>query len=136
MFVYLKNKTMQKEKYNSKELIEQLHILCSSKQFKKPKPLPEFTLEEALFIRDLIFLKPKEIVYFYLADHLANRTPVSKYGLFNSLNYRKYLFIKNYFICKGNATKTAILSGYSRRSAKQQGHRILKQIQKSCRDKV
>ena len=125
---------MEKETYNSKELIHQLDILCRSKKFKKVKPLPEFTIKEMLFIRDLIFLKPKDIVYFYLTDHIANRTKISGASLFDGRGYRKYLFLKNFLIHKGNSTRAAISAGYSPRSAKQQGHRILRRIQSYYRN--
>jgi hypothetical protein len=124
---------MTEETLNSKELIHTLNYLCSDKKFKKPNPLPKFNANEALFIRDLIFQKPPDIVYFYLADHIGRRTEIGKFGLFNSKGYRKYLFINNFMKCMGNATKAAKLSGYSPKSAKQQGHRILRQIQCFCR---
>ena len=120
---------MPKILFNSEELIQQLYALCSDKDFKKPDRLPKFTLKEACFIRDLIFRKPHDIVYFYLADHIGERSEVGRMGMFNSKGYRKYLFLKNFLECRGNSTRAAILSGYSPRSAKQQGHRILRQIQ-------
>lgn len=120
---------MQKEKYNSKELIYLLYKLCLDKKFKKPKPLPEFTLKEVLFIRDLIFLKPKDIVYFYLADHIASKTELGGGTLFDGKSYKRYLFLENFLIHKGNSTKAAISAGYSPKSAKQQGHRVLRHIQ-------
>lgn len=123
---------MPKILFDSEELIQVLSDLCSDKDFERPKKLPKFTLKELLFIRDLIFRKPHDIVYFYLADHIGEKTEIGRMSLFNSKGYRKYLFLKNFFECKGNATKTAILSGYSPRSAKQQGHRILREIQWFC----
>jgi hypothetical protein len=120
---------MIKKPYNSNDLVNDLMKLCKDKRFKKPKCLPSFTNKEALLIRDLIFHKPKDIIYFYLANHIVGKTKIGKMGLFNSRSYRKYLFILNYFKCKGNATKAAILTGYSYKSAKQQAYRILKQIQ-------
>jgi len=120
---------MSKETLNSKELIYELYHLCSNRQFKKPKPLPEFNIKEALFIRDLIFHRPKDIIYFYLTNHISCRTGLNGIELFNSRGYKRYLFVMNFLKCKGNATKAAILSGYSPRSAKQQGHRILRYIQ-------
>lgn len=120
---------MPKETLNSKELIYALYQLCSDKKFKKPNPLPKFTFKEVIFIRDLIFLKPHDIVYFYLADHIGERSEVGRMGMFNSKGYRMYLFLKNFLECRGNSTKAAILAGYSPKSAKQQGHRILRRIQ-------
>lgn len=120
---------MAEETLNSKELIYLLFDLCSDKQFKKPKPLPKFTIREMQFIRDLIFLKPKDLVYFYIADAIANRTEIGA-DIFNSKSYRKYKFLMEYIRSRGNATRAAINSGYSPRSAKQQGYRLLRQIQR------
>ena len=123
---------MQEKTLNSKELVHILGELCVDKRYKKRETLPKFTIKEAQFIRDLIFLKPKGLVYFYLADHIGNQTEIGRSGLFNSMGYRKYIFLGNFLECKGNATKAAILSGYSKRSAKQQGHRMLRQVQGFC----
>lgn len=125
----MKSKTTGEETFNSIELIHQLYGLISSKKFKKRKPLPVFSLEEAFFITDLIFFKPHGIVFFYLADAIANRTELGRMGMFNGRGYRKYRFINCFLKCWGNSTKAAICAGYSPRSAKQQGYRILKQIQ-------
>jgi hypothetical protein len=123
------NERTDKKIFNSEELIYQLYALCSDDKFKRPNPLPEFTLKEALFIRDLIFQKPKDIVYFYFFDHISERSEVGKCGLFNSKGYRRYLFSKHFLECRGNAAEAARRAGYSPRSAKQQGHRLLRQIQ-------
>lgn len=125
---------MTKETLNSKELINALQELCASKKFKKQNPLPKFTMQEARFIADLIFNRPKDLVYLYLVDHIVNRTEKGRMRLFDSRGYRKYLFLVNFLTDKGNAAKAAILSGYSPRSAKQQGHRLLRQIQQLVRN--
>lgn len=114
---------------DSQELIYELFKLCECKRFKKPNPLPRFTLKEALFIRDLIFRRPRDLVYFYLADHIGDLTEVGQCGMFNSIGYRRYLFLKFFLECRGNCAEAARRAGYSPRSAKQQGHRILRQIQ-------
>lgn len=103
---------------------------------KKNKPLPMFTLNEVLFIRDLIFLKPKDLVYFYVVNNIVRRTEIGRMGMFGGSNFRRYLFLSNFFIYKGNATKAAIAAGYSKRSAKSQGHRLLRFIQNSSKDKL
>ena len=120
---------MKQEKINSNELIDVLVRIKRSKKFKKPKILPEFTIEEVRFIRDLIYFKPKTIVFFYLAKQIAERTEVGKAGFFNSRGFRKYRFFQHYIENLGNATKAAIAAGYSSRSARQQGHRVVKEIQ-------
>lgn len=120
------------EKLDSYELIYQLVLLIFSRKYKKKKPLPVFTLREALFVRDLIFMKPKDLVYFYIADHIGKEH--SKFSLFYSRDHKRYMFFKNFIMTNGNATKAAIMSGYSPRSAKQQGHRALRYIQKFARN--
>lgn len=103
---------------------------------KKNKPLPMFTLNEVLFIRDLIFLKPKDLVYFYVVNNIVRRTEIGRMGMFGGSNFRRYLFLSNFFIYKGNATKAAIAAGYSKRSAKSQGHRLLRFIQNSSKGQI
>jgi len=119
---------------NSKELIDQLCYLCSNRGFKKPKPLPKFNIKEALFIRDLIFQRPKDLVFFYLMDHIRHQTEIGKMGLFNARGFRLYRFLAGFVENMGNCTKAAIYAGYSPRSAKQQGHRALKRIQSYFRN--
>jgi len=127
-------KTKKEETFNSEELLEQLSLLLLDKKFKKPNPLPIFKIKEALFIRDLIFQRPKDIVFFYLTDYIRNRAGISGVQLFNGKEFRRYSFVVNFLKCRGNATKAAILSGYSPRSAKQQGHRVLRYIQSYFRE--
>ena len=114
------------KKINSKQLIK---ILSKSCKNKSQKDLPLFTTKETNFIIDLIFNKSDNLAYLYLIEDIVDSTDIGKPILFNSMNYKRYLFLINYFKCKGNATRAAILSGYSYKSAKQQGHRILKEIQ-------
>ena len=125
---------MPKILLNSEELIQQLYALCSDKDFKKPDRLPKFTLKEALFIRDLIFQKPKDLVFFYLMDHIRHQTEIGRMGLFNARGFRLYRFLAGFVENMGNCTKAAIYAGYSPRSAKQQGHRALRKIQRYFRD--
>lgn len=127
---------MNKETFDSKELIYTLYELCNYKKFKKKTPLPKFTLNEVLFIRDLIFLKPKDLVYFYVANNIVRRTEIGRMSMFGGSNLRRYIFLSNFFIYKGNATKAAIAAGYSKRSAKSQGHRLLRFIQNSSRGQI
>lgn len=122
-----------KKEYNSNEVINILLKLNQNKRFKKPKNPPLFTKNEVLFIADLIFCKPKDIIFIYIVDYIINKTKISGIYLLNGRNYKKYIFLANYFRCNGNATQAAILSGYSPKSAKQQAHRILRQIQKYSR---
>lgn len=125
---------MPKILLNSEELIHELYDLCLNEEFKKPSPLPKFTLKEALFIRDLIFQKPKDLVFFYLMDHIRHKTEIGRMGLFNAKGFRLYRFLAGFVENMGNCTKAAIYAGYSPRSAKQQGHRALKRIQSYFRN--
>lgn len=127
---------MKKRKYTSKEVLKMLNYAYSCKKVKKNKPLPKFTLNEVLFIRDLIFLKPKDLVYFYIANNIIRRTEIGRMGMFSGTNFKRCLFLANIFINKGNATKAAIAAGYSKRSAKSQGHRLLRFIQNSSKRQI
>lgn len=120
---------MSKLKINSYELIDVLSGLRNNCEYK-PKKIPEFTIQEAGFIQDLIFSKPRGLVYLYLADHIQNQTPIGQLGMLNSIGYRRFCFLKCFLESRGNASRAAVAAGYSPRSARQQGHRILKEIQK------
>lgn len=122
------------ETFNSIELIEELYGLAHKKEFKKLKPLPVFTLKEALFIRDLIFQKPKDLVYFYIMDHIRYQTEIGRMGLFGTRDFRLYRFLVGFMENMGNCTKAAIYAGYSPKSAKQQGHRALKRWHRYLRN--
>jgi len=113
--------------FNSKELIDQLCYLYSDKDFKKPNPLPKFNIQEARFIRDLIFWKPKGLLFFYLADYLMNETTIKHLPMFNAPSMRKLRFIFN-FINSKSAKEAAIKAGYSPKTAKQQASRTLREI--------
>jgi hypothetical protein len=51
------------------------------------------------------------------------------FGNLNTLTLRRVIFFKYLIGNLGNATKAAIYAGYSPRSAKQQGHRLLRWVQ-------
>jgi len=119
---------------SSKELIRELCNLCSNKEYKKPKHLSKFNIQEARFIRDLIFWKPKDLVFFYVMDHIRSKTEIGRMKMFSTKGYRLYQFWAGFVENRGNCTKAAIYAGYSPRSAKQQGHRALKRLQSYFRD--
>lgn len=99
---------------NSKELVEFLMELLNDDGYKKRKPLPKFTIQEARFIRDLIFNRPKELLFYYLADYIANvRRPIP----FSAINMRRLKWLQAY-LQTGNATEAARMSGYSKKCAK------------------
>lgn len=50
-------------------------------------------------------------------------------GLSNTPSLRRVVFFKHFLLNKGNATQSAIMAGYSPKSAKQQGYRTLRWIQ-------
>lgn len=110
------------------DLLFSLIDLVEEKQYKKKNPQPKFNIQEARFIRDLIFNKPKGLVFHYLADDLMNNTGARLLPMFNAPSLKKLLFIRNFLGAK-SAKEAAIMAGYSPRTAKQQAHRILRQIQ-------
>lgn len=125
-----RNKEQEKNiKINSIELIALLIELADEPQYKKKQPHSTFNIQEARFIRDIIFNKPKGLLFHYLADHLMNDTPLRQLPMFNAPSIKKLRFIHNFLGRPGNATKAAIAAGYSPRTAKQQAHRTLREIQ-------
>ena len=112
---------------DSDELILHLAYLASDNEYKKKSPPPKFHIQEARFIRDLIFNKPKGLLFFYLADYLMNETIAHKIPMFNAPSMRKLRFIHN-FIGSNSAKEAAIKAGYSPKTARQQASRTLREI--------
>lgn len=121
-------KRLKKEaSLDAKELINTLAWLLEDKSYPKKLPYPKFNIQEARFIRDLIFRKPKGLVFFYLADHLMNDTSLRYLPMFNAPSMRKLNFFFNFFGSK-SAKEAAIKAGFSPKTAKQQASRLLWEI--------
>jgi len=114
---------------NTEELIGILGIFLKDKKFPKRKPYPRFTFKEVDFIVDLIFYKPNQIIFIYLADYfLSLEGDAFKEIPFSGRTLKKIEFLRH-LLMNYNAAKSARLSGYSHRCAKQQGYRLIKEIQ-------
>jgi len=122
-------KIMKNKKLDTKELLYNLVLLLEDADYDKKTPFPKFNLREFYFIRDLIFWKPRGLVFLYMADHIMNHTAVHDIPMFNAPSFKKLQFLRNFFENMGNAKEAAIKAGYSPKTAKQQGHRILREIQ-------
>lgn len=112
---------------NAENLICVLLDLLVDKKYPKKQPFPKFNIQEARFIRDLIFQKPKGLLFFYLADHLMNNTTLKYLPMFNAPSMKKLRFIFN-FITSKSAKEAAVKAGYSPKTAKQQAYRTLREI--------
>ncbi len=94
------------------------------------EPYPTFTKREVFFLADLLFKKPNDLILFTIADFFADNYHQGVRVFANGASYRRLQFYKHILFNNGNATKSAIQAGYSPRSAKQQGHRLLRWIQR------
>ena len=125
-------KELDKECGNVREFAATLYEMTTS---GKIKHYPKFTLREIIFLtRLLLHKKPNDLVLFSIADYMADNYQMGVPVFANGASYRRLMFFKNFILHKGNATKSAISSGYSPKSAKQQGHRLLRWIQKAQRN--
>ena len=122
-----KTKNTDETLLTSKELINVLNDLLISKEYKKKLPSPKFNMQELRFIRDLVFWKPKGLLFHYLADDIMNNTIARDMPMFNAPSLKKLRFIQNLFSSK-NAKEAAIKAGFSPKTAKQQASRILKEL--------
>lgn len=113
---------------SSLELVVELMRLAKDDNYKIKKPYPKFNIQEARFIRDLIFWKPKGLLFHYLADNIINRDGLKELPMFNAPSMRKLNFVYE-FLGSKSAKEAAIKAGFSPHTAKQQAHRILRQIQ-------
>ena len=128
------NEISQKQKkktketiFNAKELVEVLVEILKNKKCRKKLPYPKFNIQEARFITELIFWKPKGLLFFYLADHLMNNTSLRNLPMLNAPSVRKLHFFYNFFGSK-SAKAAAIKAGFSPKTAKQQASRLLKEM--------
>lgn len=120
----------KEELYTIDELICFINWFRNSKQYKNTpkKPNPKFVLDEIIFIIQTIFYKPYKDLPLVLIDFITNHY-LSGIKLTNSATFRRIEFLKNFVLYTGNSAKAAIASGYSPKSAKQQGYRTLKWLQ-------
>lgn len=121
------NKEEKEMVLDSKELIDQLQYLYRCKGYKKANPLPKFSIQEARFIRDLVFWRTKSLLFFYIVDYIMNDTCAKHMPMFNMSSWKKLHFIIN-FTTSRSAKEAAIKAGYSPRTAKQQAYRLLREI--------
>ena len=113
--------------FTAPEVIQMLVELQDIEEYQKKEPSPKFNVQEFRFIRDLIFRKPKGLLFFYLADHIMNNTGARIMPMFNAPSKKKLQFIYNFLGAKSGA-ETARQAGYSPKSAKQQAWRTLREI--------
>jgi len=119
---------MNKKIYTTKDVIEILNRILNELQ-KNPKKYKsqKFTNEEIYFLVELIFKRPKNLLFIYLADYLRYNTAFKNIP-FNGFNIKRLKFFYNLLLFH-NTKKAAISAGYSPRSATQTGYRIIKAIQ-------
>lgn len=122
----LKDEDDPKRLYGYKDVVKILNILSGASDYKKSRPHAKFTEEEVSFIIGYIFHKnlvykeiPGAVAGLIESNHMLGY-PISP------TNYRYVRFYKHFIMSGGNATKAAIAAGYSPRTAKQQGYRLLK----------
>ena len=116
------------ETYNTRAVIGVLNLMLRElrKDGKKRKQ-QKFTFKEVCFLIELIFNRPRELLFVYLADYLHEDSGFKRIP-FNGFNTRRLAFFHKILFFH-NAKKAAIAAGYSPRSAKQTGYRIVKAIQ-------
>ena len=122
------NEDFYKEQFTTQEVIKGLQDTRKEKNYNL-KLQPLFSLAEFVFLKDLIFKKEKNAILISALDYISDKKLLG-FGFSNTASLRRVLFFQHFLGNMGNATKAAIASGYSPNSAKQQGHRVLKWIQK------
>ncbi len=122
-------KDIYKDRFTTEEIIEGLQETRNDPNYNL-QTQPRFSLAEFAFLRDLIFKKEKNTILISALDYISDKKLLG-FGFSNTASFRRVLFFQHFLGNMGNATKAAIASGYSPNSAKQQGHRVLKWIQKA-----
>jgi len=124
----LTEEELSKEQFDFGDVIEGLQDLHKRNYFEIEKE-PRFSLRDFNFLANLILRKEKDFITISALGYIVD-TRLMGMGISNTASLRRVLFFKNFLLNRGNATKSAIAAGYSPRSAKQQGYRTLKWIQK------
>jgi len=119
--------TKKEEYYNCIDVVKILGTLAECDKYEKKKPYPKFSQKELEFLAELIFRKPNNLVYIYLADFINSNYFSGKFFM-NGSHMKKMQFFYNFFKYRGNATKAVIASGYSKKCAKQQAYRIMREL--------
>lgn len=123
----MSDKKKREEYYSCIDVVKILDMLAEHNEFEKKKPYPRFSEEEVEFLIELIFRKPNNLVYIYLADFINTNYFNGKFFM-NGSHMKKMQFFYNFFRYRGNATKAVIASGYSKKCAKQQAYRIMREL--------
>ena len=126
----MKKKDLDRNYMNTREFLGVLTELLRDHK----EPCPKFTKREVLFLTELLLYKDNDLILFSIADFLADNYNEGVPVFANGASYRRLEFFRNFFSTRGNATKSAILSGYSPKSAKQQGYRLIRWIRRAQYD--
>ena len=121
-------KSYSKPRFTSLEVLDGLLKLSKCKEYKEQTDPPLFSPEEFMFLSKLLLEKKKDLIFITMLDHLSYKYFYNM-NIANTASLRRIEFFKNFIMNGGNATKSAIASGYSPKCAKQQGYRVLKWIQ-------
>lgn len=121
-------KKKREKLYTLEEVIDGFSDMYNENFYKLEK-YPKFTIEEIKLIYDLVFLKKRDPIFLQILDYITDNHFLGM-DINNTASLRRIEFFRNFLTNKGNATRAAIASGYSSKSAKQAGYRVLKWIQK------
>ena len=119
-------KKEKEKKLNTRQVVELLDKLLKEERYKKKEPLPKFDKKEINFLIRLIFKKPQDPVFLELADLCLQKHDNSFPFTGRWLKKSRFLY---YLVQTFNAAKAARLAGYSPNCARQQGWRLIKEIQ-------
>lgn len=115
-----------KEQLTTKELLVHLTRLLESREKMGIKKYKKFNVREMAMLEDIFLDRNYSNLLFYIADFISDNYQLGM-EITNAPTLRRLSFFKH-LLTTGNATKAAIKSGYSPKSAKQQGYRTLKWI--------
>jgi len=120
---------MSDDSVNSREMVEIWYdMIVNDKEYRKKygckgkRRYPKFTREEAIFLTRIVFRKDYKNLIYEISGFLYEQ------GTILCAKDRRRLKFLHAFLEYGNATKAAVIAGYSPNTAKQQGYRVLKNI--------
>jgi len=110
---------------NTKDVIVILSSLLEKKEFIKPAKYPNFSQKEARLLVDLIFFKPKDLLWRFILEEAFGDSSFGRMA-FNGPSVRKVKFLHHLIETRFNGAAAARLAGFCH--PKQAAYRLRKEL--------
>lgn len=127
----MNSKEVKQKLFSPVQVVDKLKIMSDYMAQDRRNHKKYFTEGDIVFLFRLLFDKPGKELFLMVVDHVLTNKLGS--GVINSVWMRRLTFFLHLVSNGFNATQAAIQTGYSRRSARRQGCRLIKKSGEICR---